>query len=222
MKNNNNLIQKKFEQVKQAIFTSYFGTLIPNEISNIIYQFRGFYDAFCWDIVGNDVIISNKNMTITQKNNSRSGVCNKIFKINTGVYIWKIKVNKSDKHGCKYIGIIRNNGLTQNNLNSNLQHGCRRRRVVWDGNCQKIYNDIDNGYNTLKIGIEYKTGDIITVKLDTNKRCIQFGLNGVMFQGNKNQDISALQYNGTYDVRAVIGFGSQINEEYTIYDYNWW
>merc|ERR1712087_656464 len=112
--------------------------------------------------------------------------------------------------GCKYIGVVRNDGLCRGNLNSNLQSGCSGRRIAWDGSCASIYYDID-GHGSTRIGRKYKTDDIVTVNLDTDIRAVTFEHNDKMIR-------KVIDYKGNYDLQAVIGFGYESGEQYTIHD----
>ena len=124
-------------------------------------------------------------------------------------------MDRIEQGGCKYIGVIKNTDLDKLDLNRNLQYGCSNRRVTWDGSCRSIYHDIDR-WGSTRIGQGYKTGDIVTVHLDTDKKEVCFGLNGKKIE-------TVVKYHGDYDLQAVVGFGPEKDtEQYTIVDCSWW
>ena len=99
-------------------------------------------------------------------------------------------------------------------LNSNLQNGCSGRRIAWDGACASIYHDID-GYGSTGIRAKYKTNDIVTVHLDTDAKQVWFEHNGEKID-------KVIGYKGDYDLQAVVGFGNESDEQYTIVWQSWW
>ena len=200
--------------VKNAINNSFYGKLVPQAITILIIEYRGI-NPFYWSMVGDDVEISNNNLTIRQIKPSRSAIGNKFFYPNTGKYFWRIKVNNISEYGCKYIGVIQNYKLKKDNLNANLQSGCMGRRITWDGSCQSIYYDI-NGYKSYSINTSYKTGDVVGVYLDTDKKKVYFSKNNVKIK-------TIVSYKGDFTFQAVVGFGDESNtEKYTIQTCSWW
>ena len=55
-----------------------------------------------------------------------------------------IRVDRIKEEGCRYIVVMRNDGLHKSNLNANLFYGCHSRESSWNGSCGYIYHDIDN------------------------------------------------------------------------------
>merc|ERR550539_395883 len=96
---------------------------------------------------------------------------------NSGCYSWTVTVDRVTRGGCKYIGVINNKDLDQSHLNSNLQTGCRGRRIAWDGSCAEIYHDIDS-YGCTHVPVRYKTDDVVGVFVDTDEKEVYFTCNG--------------------------------------------
>ena len=102
--------EAKFAMIHKAVCKSDLGSILPAPICGIIVEIRGVLEMR-WSMVGEDVEISNNELTIRQIKSSRSAVADKIFKAGSGVYSWSIKVDSINRSGCKYIGVVRNNGL---------------------------------------------------------------------------------------------------------------
>mmetsp|Transcript_3607 Transcript_3607/g.6262 ORF Transcript_3607/g.6262 Transcript_3607/m.6262 type:complete len:224 (-) Transcript_3607:61-732(-) len=205
---------ESFDELYEVVCSSQLGSMLPKLLCKTLLEFRGGCPLH-WHLVGDGVEISNNGFTVRQTKASRSAVANAIFKANTGLYWWSIRVDKIEKSGCKYIGVISNDKLLAENLNRNLQSGCKGRRIAWDGSCHSIYYDIDD-YNNVHIGKGYQTGDLVTVYLDTDAKNVWFALNGEKVE-------KIINYKSNHNLQAVVGFGYEENtEQYTILECSWW
>ena len=64
--------------------------------------------------------------------------------------------------------------------------------------------------------MSYKTGDTVSVNVDTDKK-------QVTFMHNDKKLPQVIEYQGTYDLKPVVGFGGERNtEQYTIKEWSWW
>jgi len=170
-----------------------------------------------WAKTGDDVVLTNQGRTARQTKSSRSVLANVALKQNTGAYSWRIRVDNITRSGCKYIGVVNQEGVQTANLNKNLQSGCSGKRIAWDGSCARIYHDIDDyAYGSTSIGKKYATGDIVTVQVDTDQKIVSFQLNDEAIE-------QCYQYKGAYELVPVIGFGYETDtEQYTLLDCSWW
>lgn len=174
-----------------------------------------------WNLIGNNIKISRGGLTVRQVRDSQSAVANKIFKPNTGEYFWFIMVDSvAMKSGCKGIGIVNAKNMEVNRfkLNENIQYGLPSSTLCWNGSSNKVQNTIDGKFYEEEVLSErYKTGDIVTVNLDMNKKCISFSLNDEEISINKRKSRLVLKWKGDYEVRPIVGFGRDDNrEQYTI------
>ena len=119
-----------FETIFEAVLKTDLANLLPKPLCKTVVEFRGGV-GMSWDMVGDDVEISNDDLTIRQIKPSRSALANVTFKPNTGIYSWKISVDCIMQGGCKYIGVVNSIDINKYHLNSNLQSGCSDRRIAW-------------------------------------------------------------------------------------------
>ena len=214
----------RFPLIESAIINSQFGILLPEMLCLEIAQFRGGNELY-WDTVGEGVIIENDGLTVRPTIKGKTALGNKIFAPNTGKYTWFIKVDKIESNGCKYIGVVNTEDMAEDAVNQALYNGFASKRIVWDGSCKTVYNDIDTVnltwsaklYTRTAIDKTYVTGDIIGVHLDTDKREVYFSLNG--------ETINVVSsYKKECILQAAIGFNyrSDNTEQYTILSYSWW
>eukprot|EP01084_Bolivina_argentea_P231355 390177_1 len=190
-------IQRTEKLIKNAIHESDMGKSLPLMVSSLIGEFRG-YRSMYWSMIGDGVIVTNNDLTIKTSTKGRSAVANTIFEPNTGKYSWTIHVDNVTIGGCKYIGVITNQNLTVNHLNSALYSGCSGRRITWDGSCARIYHDAGSANETPSIGDRFCAKDLVEVNLDTDKREVYFALNG------KKID-TIIKYKSDHTFQACVG-----------------
>ena len=172
-----------------------------------------------WNLVGNNIHITNGGKTIRQLHNSQSAVANTILKPNTGMFWWFIRVDSvALRSGSKYIGIVNAENLELNRykLNENLQYGLQWSTLCWNGSTNKIQKDIDGKFVETKVMSDrYKAGDMVNINVDMDRKCMSFALNDELVEINGDRDI--LSWDGDYCVRPVVGFGRDDDrEQYTI------
>jgi len=205
-------VAEEWPAIARAIYESQLGEMLPIEVSNLIVNLRG--RTLRWGLHGPQIELADEDgYSIHQVAPSNSAIANTFFSENSGTHVWAINVIDCKGSGCKYIGIVNATDITEENLNSNLQNGCRGRRVAFDGSCKSIYYDIDS-YQSERLEISWKTGDVVTIYLDCNHRIVRFAINEVMVPGQ-------WKYEQTCPVVPVVGCGPSNGERYLIEWCSW-
>ena len=200
-----------------AISESDLGRSVPLPVIQCIVEYRGQNNLY-FERAIDSITVSNNRLTVTQNGSSWSVSANLVMSPNTGCYLWTVTVDKMINLGCKFIGVIRTNGLHRKNglIDCGQLKSVRGRRIAWNGLRGEVFHCIDdmggNYCSSTMIGVTYNTGDVVGVFVDTEAfQCsVQFRLNGRRIG-------KVFRYQGGYNLQPVIGLCG-IGEKYTISD----
>ncbi|ETN98309.1 hypothetical protein RFI_39200 [Reticulomyxa filosa] len=176
------LVAEDKTDIKEKLSTSPFGTDLPQEIVELIVEYRG--RAMRWGLCGpNIILIDEQGSTIYQSLSApNSAIANSFFESGSGTHVWEIHVVESvSVSDSRCIGVLNSKHIDQHHLNGNLQENCHGRRIVFDGPSSVVYNDFDRGLSgETRAEITWKTGDKVTVYLCCNERLVRFAILGDM------------------------------------------
>jgi len=173
---------------------------ISEYVAETILRYSGIPVKFHDELIGGAVVTTNCIAEPVAEATHGSVVLNISMVKGSGVYTWKLRCQNNGT-GCRYVGVIDGKDLVVSNLNSNLQSGCRGRRIAWDGGCSTVYEDM-NGYVPTRIGGRCREEYELTIIADMNRCIVTF-----LFPDGTSHNAKIPRSKTSHVFYPVIGFG---------------